>query len=238
MADTGGSTVLCGICARRFSIGEAIAGSLVSEPVAGSIQKAHPGWSRQGYICREDLNRFRAKYVQDALELEKGELWSLEQEAVRGRRDYDFLSKNINMEFDKQLTPGERVADTVASFGGSWTFIISFAVVLVVWILINSWALLRPQPFDPYPYILLNLALSCLSSLQGPIILMSQNRQDAKDRMRSEYDYRVNLKAELEIRHLNAKMDLLLTHQWRRLMEVQEIQMELMQEQQRGKSAA
>ncbi len=127
------------------------------------------------------------------------------------------------------MTLGERIADNVAKFGGSWRFIISFGVFLVMWMIINSIVLLR-RPFDPYPFILLNLILSCLAAIQAPIIMMSQNRQEAKDRLRSEHDYRVNLKAELEIRHLHAKMDQLLTHQWNRLLQIQQIQVELIEE--------
>ncbi len=117
----------------------------------------------------------------------------------------------------------------MAVFGGSWSFILCFGAVLLVWIAVNSIAVLR-QPFDPYPYILLNLVLSCLAAMQAPIIMMSQNRQEAKDRMRAEHDYQVNLKAELEIRHLTWKMDQLLNHQWQRLLEIQKIQTELMEE--------
>ena len=109
------------------------------------------------------------------------------------------------------------------------TVIISFAVVMAIWIVINTVALLR-RPFDPFPYILLNLVLSCLASIQAPVIMMSQNRQEAKDRLRAEHDYRVNLKAEVEIRQINVKMDQLLTHQWQRLLEIQQIQTELMEE--------
>src|SRR5205823_2265166 len=101
--------------------------------------------------------------------------------------------------------------------------------MLVVWIVINSLAVLM-RPFDPFPYILLNLILSCLAAIQAPIIMMSQNRLEARDRLRAEHDYRVNLKAELEIRHLHWKMDQLLTHQWRRLLEIQQIQTDLMEE--------
>jgi uncharacterized membrane protein len=117
----------------------------------------------------------------------------------------------------------------VASFGGSWTFIVVFALVLAAWISINGAALLA-RPFDPYPFILLNLILSCLAAIQAPIIMMSQNRMEAKDRLRSENDYQVNLKAELEIRHLNEKLDVLLKHQWQKLLEIQQIQMDFMKE--------
>jgi uncharacterized membrane protein len=117
----------------------------------------------------------------------------------------------------------------VAEFGGSWSFITGFSAVVVVWIVTNSIFLLR-SPFDPYPYILLNLVLSFLAAIQAPVIIMSQNRQDAKDRLRSEYDYNVNLKAELEIRHLNERIDLLLRHQWQRLLEIQQIQIDILEE--------
>lgn len=139
------------------------------------------------------------------------------------------ISENLNIQFERQLTLGERVADKVAEFGGSWPFIIIFAITLVVWITMNSVTLLW-RSFDPYPFILLNLVLSCLAAIQAPIIMMSQNRQEAKDRLRSEYDYRVNLKAELEIRHLHWKMDQLLSNHWRRLLEIQQIQLDLMEE--------
>ncbi|MCA9147599.1 MAG: DUF1003 domain-containing protein, partial [Planctomycetales bacterium] len=136
---------------------------------------------------------------------------------------------NINEEFADDQSLGARLADKIASFGGSWTFLISFAVFIGTWIVVNS-ILIATRPFDPFPFILLNLMLSCLAAIQAPVIMMSQNRQEAKDRVRAEHDYRVNLKAELEIRHLHAKLDMLLTHQWQRLLEIQEIQMELMQE--------
>jgi uncharacterized membrane protein len=144
-------------------------------------------------------------------------------------KEHEILAKNINVEFEQELTFWERLSDKVASFGGSWGFILGFFLVMAVWVAINSLVLLT-RPFDPYPYILLNLMLSCLAAVQAPVILMSQNRQEAKDRLRSEHDYQVNLKAELEIRHLNEKMDLLLNTQWRRLLEIQRIQMELMEE--------
>lgn len=105
-----------------------------------------------------------------------------------------------------------------------------FGTILLAWIGINSAVLLWKPPFDPYPFILLNLVLSCLAAVQAPVIMMSQNRQEAKDRFRAEYDYQINLKAELEIRHLHEKIDHLLSRQWERLVEIQQIQMELMTE--------
>src|SRR5262245_19486861 len=221
--------VQCPICREPRRPREIIHGDLVSEPLCKVIQGAHPEWSDQNVVCLSCLNRFRARYVANALETQMGELSSLDEEVVKSLREQELVSENLNVESDSQMTLGERVADRVAGFGGSWRFILSFGAVLIGWIALNTFAVLR-RPFDPYPYILLNLVLSCLAALQAPVIMMSQNRQEARDRLRAEHDYRVNLKAELEIRHLHWKMDQLLTHQWRRLLEIQQIQTDLMEE--------
>jgi uncharacterized membrane protein len=129
------------------------------------------------------------------------------------------VSRNPNLEEEERLTFGQRIADKVASFGGSWTFIIIFGVILAVWVFINSAALFSKH-FDPYPYILLNLFLSMIASVQAPVIMMSQNRLSAKDRLKSDLDYEVNLKAELEVAHLHRKVDHIyerLEEHWARL---------------------
>jgi len=222
-------TVLCQICGQKKRISEVIPAELVREPLVEAIKKTHPAWSPSGFICSLDLDQFRARYVKEVLETEKGELSALEEHVLRSLEEQELLSKNINIEFDQQLTFGERLADKMAEYAGSWGFVIGFFGVLLVWIAINSVVLIL-KPFDPYPFILLNLVLSCLAAIQAPIIIMSQNRQEAKDRLRSEHDYSVNLKAELEIRNLHEKIDHLLMKQWQRLLEIQEIQMELMEE--------
>jgi uncharacterized membrane protein len=219
----------CQVCGKSRTKTQLIPGALVSAPVADEIRKQFPAWSADGFICQADLNRFRIQYIQSLLVAEKGELTSLEQEVVESLARQETLSSNIDVQFERELTFGERLADRIADVGGSWTFILSFGGFLLFWILLNSYFLLA-KPFDPYPYILLNLVLSCLAALQAPVIMMSQNRQEAKDRLRSENDYRVNLKAELEIRHLHYKIDHLLSHQWERLVEIQQIQLELMSE--------
>lgn len=122
--------------------------------------------------------------------------------------DKECVSRNLNELHEKSLTFGQRTSDVMAKFAGSWVFIISFAVVLVIWIVVNTIALLK-KPFDPYPYILLNLVLSCLAAIQAPVILMSQNREEARDRIRAELDYAVNVKAENEISKLHDKIDAL-----------------------------
>jgi len=126
-------------------------------------------------------------------------------------------------------TFGERVADKVAEFGGSWTFILSFFFILLCWIALNTFVLTK-DPFDPYPYILLNLVLSCLAALQAPVIMMSQNRQEIKDRQRSQNDYLINLKAEIEVRRLHEKVDLLMEEQYRHLFEIQKQQLVILED--------
>ena len=153
----------------------------------------------------------------------------LDQEVVESLQKHDILSSHIDQEYESKLTFGERLSDRIAAFGGSWRFLIIFAFILLVWVLINS-LFLWSKPFDPYPYILLNLILSCLAAVQAPVIMMSQNRQEAKDRVRASHDYQINLKAELEIRNLHQKIDHLLSRQWERLVEIQEIQLELLEE--------
>jgi len=164
------------------------------------------------------------------LVLEKiNHLTKREQDMIRRILQRSHVSRNINKEFDEQLTFGQRLADRVASFGGSWTFIMIFGAILLFWVVLNSVVLARyNQAFDPYPYILLNLFLSMLASIQAPIIMMSQNRQAAKDRLDAAHDYEINLKAELEIASLHAKMDELREKQWADLVAMQQEQINLL----------
>lgn len=140
-------------------------------------------------------------------------------------KEQELIMDNLIHPPHEEMTTGQRISDKVARFGGSWAFIISFMIILIVWIIFNSFA---PQRFDPYPFILMNLVLSCIAALQAPIIMMSQNRQEEKDRRRAENDYLINLKAELEVRSLNRKIDLLLQQQIKELFEVQQRQLELL----------
>jgi len=146
----------------------------------------------------------------------------------------DTIAENTEEEFEEHRTLGERLSDGLASFGGSWSFLIAFAAVLLVWMGVNLVQGME-RAFDPYPFILLNLVLSCLAAIQAPIIMMSQKRQEAKDRLRSLNDYQVNLKAELEIRHLHEKIDYLISRQWQRLAEIQRMQLEMMHEGRTGR---
>ncbi len=152
-----------------------------------------------------------------------------EQRVVQHFGDRQHVSHDTNLEFDKKLTFGQRLADKVAAFGGSWTFIIIFAAVLLSWVLLNTLILARHNDsFDPYPYILLNLFLSMLAAVQAPVILMSQNRQGVKDRLDAAHDYEVNLKAELEILSLHEKIDELREMKWAELLQIQQEQIRLL----------
>lgn len=136
------------------------------------------------------------------------------------------ITRNVTLDFSASPSLGQRAADAVASFGGSWTFVGLFVATMLAWIAINALLLLeRGHTFDPYPYILLNLFLSMLAAIQAPIILMSQNRQTEKDRISAEHDYEVNLKAELEILLLHEKIDLLREQQWEELLAIQQEQL-------------
>jgi uncharacterized membrane protein len=219
----------CAICGKMFADRDLVPGAAVRDVIAKDILRDHPDWTPESHICRADLADYRSKYVRFLLESEKGEITSLEQEVLHSIREHELLAKNVDAEFEQKWSLGERLADRIATFGGSWTFLICFGGFLALWIAMNTMVLLRHPP-DPYPFILLNLILSCLAAIQAPVIMMSQNRQEAKDRLRSQHDYQVNLKAELEIRHLHDKIDHLLSHQWDRLAEIQEIQLDLLSE--------
>jgi uncharacterized membrane protein len=219
----------CSICGNKYPARSLIPAASLSENIATEILRDCQNWTQKGFICRSDLNKYRSRYVHTLLQSEKGDVTALEQEIVNSLRDHDLLSKHIEATFDQKWTFGERLADRIATFGGSWGFLICFGILLVAWVVANS-ALLLSYSFDPYPFILLNLILSCLAAMQAPVIMMSQNRQEAKDRLRSQHDYQVNLKAELEIRHLHEKIDHLLRHQWERLAQIQEVQLDLLSE--------
>jgi len=163
-------TFLCQICREPKQQDEIVPAQVVPEPIAELIRKEYPTWSSGGYICRADLDRFRALYVGEVLEKEKSELAVLEEAVKQSMIDHAILAKNINIEFDRRLSFGERLSDRIADFAGSWIFIISFIGVMVLWIVINTFVFVT-KPFDPYPYILLNLVLSALAASKLPSLL-------------------------------------------------------------------
>ncbi len=221
---------ICQVCGND-RLSDLRQGVLAGHAVAEIIQEATGSWSDEGWICTDDLHKYRHEHLKALLTAERGELTALDNEVLESLRQQETLSRNPEAESQVGQTLGQRVADRVAAFGGSWRFIILFAVVLFLWIGVNS-VVLIVKPFDPYPFIFLNLVLSCLAAIQAPVIMMSQIRQEARDRLHAMHDYQVNLKAELEIRHLHQKLDHLLSHQWERLVEIQEMQMELISEKQ------
>lgn len=195
-------------------------------PILNLIKEDYPDLDMSKEITISELNIYREKYISNFLKSEVGELNDLHKNVIKSLTDDKSLVSIVGEETDNR-TFGQRLADNVADFGGSWTFIIWFFVVIMGWISANVWLLLN-KGFDPYPFILLNLILSCLASLQAPIIMMSQNRQEEKDRERAKKDYMINLKSELEIRMLDDKLDHLIMHQQQELIEIQKVQIEMM----------
>ncbi|MGV8880393.1 MAG: DUF1003 domain-containing protein [Sphingobacteriaceae bacterium] len=209
--------------------GEDIKGQDIREGIFNLINFDHPDFSKEDYITIAELNQYRRLYLTSLITQEKGELAVIDRDVMEAIQNNSILSENIQDEIDAELTIGQRLADQVAAFGGSWTFIITFFSFIVIWMLVNIYFLSK-KPFDPFPFILLNLILSCLAAIQAPIIMMSQNRQEQKDRQRGEHDYKINLKAELEIKLLSEKIDHLLVHQNKKLLEIQEIQTDYLED--------
>ena len=216
----------CTLCDRVGGRGDFVRVESVRSQEAERIAREHPGWPGTGYICRSCLKRERVEYVLARLEQERGELSAVEAEVARRAGEHVAIAEHLEREFARTATRGQRVADAVAAVGGSWPFVIGFLVVLALWVALN--VALASRAFDPYPFILLNLVLSCLAALQAPIIMMSQNRLSARDRLEADSDFRTNLKAELEIASLHEKIDHLLHGQFERMVELQEVQIELL----------
>jgi uncharacterized membrane protein len=196
------------------------------------IRADHPDIPLEARISLAEIGKYRSHYVEEMLLAERGELSDLDRRVAESLERHETIAENVEEEYDDQRTIGEKLSDKLAAFGGSWSFLISFAVFLAIWMAFNVYQG-EKAAFDAYPFILLNLILSTIAAIQAPIIMMSQRRTEEKDRLRSENDYQVNLKAELEIRHLHEKVDHLLTKQWERLVELQQLQLEALQE--RGK---
>ncbi len=230
------SHLVCCVCKQAKPPAAGLIAELIRPSLLEFITKRRPECNGESFICFEDLAEFRKDYVKELLRDELGELSDLDQEVIESLRQNELLSTDIGKDLQDKLTFGERLSDRIAEFGGSWRFLITFGGILVFWVVANGvwWA---NRSFDPYPFILLNLILSCMAAVQAPIIMMSQNRAEARDRLGAENDYKVNLKAELEIRHLHEKIDHLLRRQYNRLFEIQQIQIELLEELARKRGA-
>ena len=220
---------ICHITRKEFSEDEGMNAHVLRPELFKLIRKDYPDFGKESFISNGKLDEYRKKYLEGLITQEKHELSKLEKEVLDSITHNKLLSESIESQHPEKPNLGQRLADHIASFGGSWTFILIFFSFLAIWMAINSWVLLT-KPFDPFPFILLNLILSCIAAIQAPIIMMSQNRQEAKDRQRAEHDYKINLKAELEIKLLHEKLDHLMIHQNKRLLEIQEIQADYLEE--------
>lgn len=221
--------IKCDICNKECSESEIISGNSIRNEIKNLIIIDYPLWSGAKNICKKDYDMYRMKYISSIIEEETGDIQELEKDVLNSINQNEIITSNINDSIKEKLTMGDRVADKIASFGGSWRFIFLFFTILFAWIILNTYTLLM-KPFDPFPYILLNLILSCVAAIQAPVIMMSQNRQEVKDRLRSENDYKVNLKAEIEIKTLHEKVDHLLLDQWSKMMRIQQMQIEMLEE--------
>lgn len=213
----------------EFPLSDKIKGNEIRNTLFDFIKTEYPSFTEEMCLSNAELNLFRQKYISSMLSKEIGQLGELENKVLTSINDQTILSDQLDDDNSQNLTYGQRVADRVASFGGSWTFIISFGIFITFWISGNVYWLTN-HTFDPYPFILLNLILSCIAALQAPVIMMSQNRQEEKDRERAKKDYMINLKSELEIRILHEKIDHLMIHQQQELMEIQRVQIEMMED--------
>lgn len=217
------------ISSKEIREGEEVCGHDIRAGIFNLIQEGFPGFNQEHFISLNELNQYRRLYLTSLISQGKGELEIIDLDVMDAIKNNSILSENIQDEIESDVSIGEKLADQVASFGGSWTFILVFFSFIVVWICVNIW-FLSISPFDPYPFILLNLILSCLAAIQAPIIMMSQNRQEQKDRIRAEHDYKINLKAELEIKLLSEKIDHLLVNQNKKLLEIQELQTDYLED--------
>ena len=217
------------ISKKEIPNGEEVRGKDIREGIVELITSKFPNFNLESFISNDELNTFRRLYLTSLITEEKGELAIIDNDVMSAIKNNAILSGNIQDEMEAELTFQQRLADKIAEFGGSWVFIITFFSFILVWMIINIW-ILTSRAFDPFPFILLNLILSCLAAIQAPIIMMSQNRKEQKDRKRSEYDYKINLKAELEIKLLSEKIDHLLVHHNKKLLEIQELQTDYLED--------
>ena len=221
-------TFVSSISGKEFPETEKMHAKTIRKAIFDLIEKEHSSFNHNSTISVSELNQYRQKYISEYLLEEVGELGELEKDVLETIQNQETLSSKIILDgVSAKFTYGQRLADKIASFGGSWKFIIG--VFIFIWMCINI-IFLASKAFDPYPFILLNLILSCLAALQAPVIMMSQNRQEEKDRERSKQDYMINLKSELEIRMLHEKLDHLIIHQQQELLNIQQVQVEMMED--------
>lgn len=221
------STFRSDLSGKEFTENERVSAKNLRQSLLHFINKTHPNFSKSCFLSIEEMNDYREKYISEFLNKKLGNLTEVEKQVIQSVSKNTMISTEVE-EDEKEITFGQKLADKVAEFGGSWGFIIFFMSFLVVWILLNVFWLSN-HGFDPYPFILLNLILSCIAAIQAPVIMMSQNRQEEKDRERAKKDYKINLKSELEIRELHEKIDHLIIHYQQDLLEIQKTQIDLLE---------
>jgi len=221
------STFRSDLSGKEFPKNERVSAKNLRQSLLHFINKTHPNFSKSCFLSIEEMNEYREKYISEFLNKKLGNLTEVEKQVIQSVSKNTMISTEVE-EDEKEITFGQKLADKVAEFGGSWGFIIFFMSFLVVWILLNVFWLSN-HGFDPYPFILLNLILSCIAAIQAPVIMMSQNRQEEKDRERAKKDYKINLKSELEIRELHEKIDHLIIHYQQDLLEIQKTQIDLLE---------
>ena len=221
------STFRSDLSGKEFPENEKISAKNIRQSLLHFINKTHPNFSKSCFLSIEEMNEYREKYISEFLNKKLGNLTEVEKQVIQSVSKNTMISTEVE-EDEQEITFGQKLADKVAEFGGSWGFIIFFMSFLVIWILLNVFWLSN-HGFDPYPFILLNLILSCIAAIQAPVIMMSQNRQEEKDRERAKKDYKINLKSELEIRELHEKIDHLIIHYQQDLLEIQKTQIDLLE---------
>ena len=221
------STFRSDLSGKEFPENERVSAKNLRQSLLHFINKTHPNFSKSCFLSIEEMNEYREKYISEFLNKKLGNLTEVEKQVIQSVSKNTMISTEVE-EDEQEITFGQKLADKVAEFGGSWGFIIFFMTFLVAWILLNVFWLSN-HGFDPYPFILLNLILSCIAAIQAPVIMMSQNRQEEKDRERAKKDYKINLKSELEIRELHEKIDHLIIHYQQDLLEIQKTQIDLLE---------
>ena len=221
------STFRSDLSGKEFAENEKISAKNIRQSLLHFINKTHPNFSKNCFLSIEEMNDYREKYISEFLNKKLGNLTEVEKQVIQSVSKNTMISTEVE-EDEQETSFGQKLADKVAEFGGSWGFIIFFMTFLVAWILLNVFWLSN-HGFDPYPFILLNLILSCIAAIQAPVIMMSQNRQEEKDRERAKKDYKINLKSELEIRELHEKIDHLIIHYQQDLLEIQKTQIDLLE---------
>lgn len=220
---------ICIICGKHFTIMEGLFLRDLSGQLREQILKTNSFAKQSSFICLKDLQKLRIDQMQAVIDQERKTDQATSDKLKKEMAKDTYVITNLNDTVYGKRSIGQRLADAVAKFGGSWGFIIAFLIILIVWMTINVVHFLGVN-FDPYPFILLNLFLSCVAAIQAPIIMMSQNRQAERDRFDSENDYKTNMKSEMEIRILHEKLDQLNEVKWPHILDIQKMQIEVLSE--------